>query len=152
LPHSTQRASAPLTDASEPSSTTAASRSLQRRKGHDQSARAQGGGQTAVTPEIKRVHRAHFEVYGVQKVWRQLGREGFSVARCTVARLMRANGIEGAVRGKPLRTTFPDKAAPCPRDHVNREFQTSAPSRLWVSEFSMFVWSHFPSRQAFRLA
>jgi hypothetical protein len=49
-------------------------------------------------------------------------------------------------------TTFSDKAAPCPRDHVNREFQAAAPNRLWVSDFSMFVWSHFPSRQAFRLA
>ena len=103
-------------------------------------------------PEIRRVHKAHFEVYGVQKVWRQLGREGFSAARCTVARLMRANGIEGAVRGKPLRTTFSDKAAPCPKDHVNRAFQASAPNRLWVSDFGVFVWSHFPSRQAFRLA
>jgi transposase InsO family protein len=103
-------------------------------------------------PEIRRVHKAHFEVYGAQKLWRQLGREGFSVARCTVARLMRANGIEGAVRGKPLRTTFSDKAAPCPRDHVNREFQASAPNRLWVSDFTRHVWSHFPSRQAFRLA
>jgi hypothetical protein len=81
-------------------------------------------------PEIRRVHKAHFEVYGVQKLWRQLGREGFSVARCTVARLMRVNGIAGAVRGKPLRTTFSDKAAPCPKDHVNREFQAAAPNRL----------------------
>ena len=103
-------------------------------------------------PDIKRVHTAHFEVYGVQKVWRQLGREGFSAARCTVARLMRANGIEGAVRGKPLRTTFSDKAAPFPRDHVNREFQAAAPNRLWVSDFTRHVWSHFPSRQAFCLA
>ena len=103
-------------------------------------------------PEIRRVHKEHFEVYGAQKVWRQLGREGFSVARCTVERLMRANGIEGAVRGKPLRTTFSDKAAPCPKDHVNREFQASAPNRLWVSDFNMFVWSHFPNRQACRLA
>jgi transposase InsO family protein len=87
-------------------------------------------------PEIKRVNKAHFEVYGAQKLWRQLGREGFSVARCTVARLIRANGIEGAVRGKPLRTTFSDKAAPCPRDHVNREFQAAAPNRLWVSDFT----------------
>jgi len=87
-------------------------------------------------PEVKRVHKVHFEVYGAQELWRQLGREGFSVARCTVARLMRANGMEGAVRGKPLRTTFSDKAAP---------------NRLWVSDFTDHVWSHFPSRQAFRL-
>ncbi|MCA3424515.1 MAG: IS3 family transposase [Roseomonas sp.] len=97
-------------------------------------------------PEIKRVHKAHFEVYGVQKLWRQLGREGFSVARGTVERLMRANGIERAVRGKPLRTTFSDKAAPCPKDHVNREFEAAAPNRLWVSDFNRHVWSHSPSR------
>lgn len=70
---------------------------------------------------------------------RQLGRECCSGARCTVARLMRANGIEGAVRGKPLRTTFSDKAALCPRDHVNRAFQASAPNRLWVSDFTRHV-------------
>ena len=97
-------------------------------------------------PEIKRVHKAHFEVRGAQKLWRQLGREGFSVARCTVARLMRANGIEGAVRGRPLRTTFSDKAAPCPRDHVNQEFQASVPNPLWVSDFIGHAWSYFPSR------
>ena len=90
------------------------------------------------------LHKAHFEVYGVQMVWRQLGREGFSVARCTVARLMRANGIEGAVRGKPLRTTFSDKGAPCPKDHVNREFQAAAPNRLWVSGFTcVSTWTGF---------
>ena len=66
-------------------------------------------------PEIRRVHKEHFEVYGAQKVWRQLGREGFSVARCTVERLMRANGIEGAVRGKPFRTTFSDKGGALPK-------------------------------------
>jgi transposase InsO family protein len=70
---------------------------------------------------------------------RRLGREGCSIARCTVARLMRANGIEGAVREKPLRTNFSDKAAPCPKDHVNREFQASAPKRLWVSDFTRHV-------------
>jgi hypothetical protein len=63
-------------------------------------------------PEIRRVHKAHFSVYGVQKLWRQLGREGFSVARCNVARPMRVNGIAAAVRGKPLRTTFSCKVAP----------------------------------------
>jgi transposase InsO family protein len=95
-------------------------------------------------PEIRRVYKAHFSVYGVQKLWRQLGREGFSVARCTVARLMRANGIAGAVRGKPLRTTFSEKAAPCPRDHVNRQFQASAPNRLWVSDFThVSTWTGF---------
>ncbi len=60
--------------------------------------------------------------------------------------------VHGAVRGKPLRTTFSDKAATCPRDHVNREFQASAPNRLWVSDFIRHVWPRFLSRQAFRLA
>ena len=72
--------------------------------------------------EIRRVFEENFRVYGVRKVWRQLRREGFSVARCTVARLMRDMGLRGAIRGKPLRTTISDKAAPCPLDHVNRQF------------------------------
>ena len=53
---------------------------------------------------------ANFAVYGVRKVWRQLGREGIAVARCTVARLMRQMGLRGVVRGKEARTTVPDKA------------------------------------------
>ena len=70
--------------------------------------------------EILRVFEANFRVYGVRKVWRQMQREGFDVARCTVARLMKAMGIQGIIRGKPVRTTTPDKAAPCPLDRVNR--------------------------------
>ena len=66
---------------------------------------------------------ANFRVYGVRNVWRQLQREGFDVARCTVARLIRAMGLEGIIRGKPVRTTMSDKAAPCPLDHVNRQFR-----------------------------
>src|SRR4051794_13072858 len=77
--------------------------------------------------EIRRVFEANFCVYGVRKVWRQLGREGIRVARCTVARLMRAMGLQGAVRSKPVRTTISDKAAPCPLDRVNRQFQAPRP-------------------------
>ena len=84
-------------------------------------------------PEIARVFAENFEVYGVRKVWRQLGREGFSVARCTVARLMGEMGLQGVIRGKPVRTTISDKAAPCPLDHVNRQFHAPAPNMLWVS-------------------
>ena len=62
--------------------------------------------------EIRRVWAENFGVYGVRKVWRQLGREGIAVARCTVARLMRQMGLQGVVRGKPVRTTIGDKAAP----------------------------------------
>jgi transposase InsO family protein len=94
--------------------------------------------------EIRRVYEANFCVYGVRKVWRQLGREGTAVARCTVARLMRAMGLQGAVRGKPVRTTISDKAAPCPLDRVNRQFQAPRPNVLWVSDFTyVATWSGF---------
>lgn len=77
------------------------------------------------------------------KVWRQLQREGFDVARCTVARLMRAMGLEGIIRGKPICTTVSDKAAPC-LDHVNRQFRAPALNRLWVSDFTyVATWTGF---------
>jgi transposase InsO family protein len=95
-------------------------------------------------PEIKRVFKANYEVYGVRKVWRQLQREGFDVARCTVARLMRGLGLQGIIRGKPVRTTTSNKAAPCPLDHVNRQFHAPAPNRLWVSDFTyVATWKGF---------
>src|SRR5271163_5365906 len=86
--------------------------------------------------EIRRVFEENFRVYGVRKVWRQLRREGFSTARCTVARLMRDMALRGAIRGKPLRTTIRDKAVPCPLDHVNRQFRVPRPNMLWVSDFT----------------
>ena len=65
------------------------------------------GGTMFCGDEIRRVFEANFGVYGVRKVWRQLGREGNDVARCTVARLMRQMGLHGVVRGKEARTTVP---------------------------------------------
>ena len=95
-------------------------------------------------PEIRRVFEENWRVYGVRKVWRQLGREGISVARCTVARLMKEMGLQGAIRGKPHRTTVPDKAQPCPLDRVNRQFRVPAPDRLWVSDFTyVATWAGF---------
>jgi putative transposase len=76
----------------------------------------------ALKIEVRRVFEENFRVYGVRKVWRQLKREGFDVARCTVARLMRAMGLQGVIRGKSVKTTNSDKAAPYPMDHVNRQF------------------------------
>ena len=90
----------------------------------------------ALKPEIMRVFTKNFEVYGVRKVWRQIKREGCNVARCTVERLMKEMGLQGVIRGKPLRTTFSNKAAPCPLDHVNRQFHAPAPNRLGVSDFT----------------
>ncbi len=63
---------------------------------------------TELKTQISRVHADNFGVYGVRKVWRQLHREGISVARCTVARLIRDLGLEGARRGKKIRTTIRD--------------------------------------------
>jgi len=95
-------------------------------------------------PEIARVFAENFEVYGVRKVWRQLQRENFDVARCTVERLMRGMGLQGVIRGKPVRTTISDKAAPCPLDHVNRQFHALRPNALWVSDFTyVSTWTGF---------
>ncbi len=94
--------------------------------------------------EIQRVFEENLCVYGVRKVWRQLRREGFPVARCTVARLMHDMGLAGVIRGKPVRTTVSDKAAPCPLDRVNRQFRAPAPNMLWVSDFTyVSTWSGF---------
>jgi transposase InsO family protein len=94
--------------------------------------------------EIQRVWEENFQVYGVRKVWRQLRREGIAVARCTVARLMRAMGLRGVVRGKAVRTTVSDKAAPCPLDRVNRDCKAPRPNVLWVADFTyVATWSGF---------
>ena len=95
-------------------------------------------------PEIQRVFEANFQVYGVRKVWRQMRREGFNVARCTIERLMKQMGLEGAIRGKKVRTTVPDTAQPCPLDKVNRQFRVPAPDMLWVSDFTyVATWQGF---------
>ena len=87
---------------------------------------------------------ANYRVYGVRNVWRQLQREGFEVARCTVIRLIRAIGLASVIRGKPVRTTVSDRSAPCPRDQVNRQFGAPAPDMLWVSDFTyVAIWAGF---------
>ena len=86
--------------------------------------------------DIQRVWHANWQVYGADKVWLQMNREGIRVARCTVERLMRTMGLQGARRGKTMRTTTPDTSVPCPLDHVNRLFKASRPNELWVSDFT----------------
>jgi transposase InsO family protein len=85
---------------------------------------------------IERVWLANWQVYGADKVWRQMNREGIAVARCTVERLMRQLGLQGARRGKKVRTTISDSKAPCPLDRVNRVFKAERPNQLWVSDFT----------------
>lgn len=93
---------------------------------------------------IRQVYAANFGVYGARKVWRQLGREGIAVARCTVERLMRAMGLRGVVRGREMRTTVSNPATPCPLDKVNRQFRASAPNVLWLSDFTyVATWQGF---------
>jgi transposase InsO family protein len=94
--------------------------------------------------QIRRVFEENFGVYGVRKVWRQLGREGIKVARCTVARLMHEMGLQGVARGRTKRTTISDKAAPCPLDRVNRDFKAKRPNALWVADFTyVATWAGF---------
>ena len=105
-----------------------------RREPHRRSARARRD--ESLVPQIERVWQANMQVYGADKVWRQLRREGTTVARCTVERLMRRLGLRGVMRGKVVRTTISDSKAPCPLDRVNRQFKADRPNQLWVSDFT----------------
>ena len=97
-----------------------------------------------LVPEIRRVFEENFGVYGARKVWRQLGREDFAVARCTVERLMRSLGLQGAVRGRKCRTTIADDSTERPLDRVNRQFRASRPNQLWVADFTyVATWAGF---------
>jgi putative transposase len=92
--------------------------------------------------EIRRVWDEHRQVYGADKVWAQLNREGVAVARCTVERLMRKLGLRGVVRGKSrMRTTIGDNASDRPLDLVARQFRAPAPNRLWVADLT-YVKTH----------
>lgn len=94
--------------------------------------------------EIQRVWDANFQVYGARKVWHQLRREGFTLARCTVERLMRSMGLQGAVRGKVKRTTIPSKEKRDPFDLVQRNFTATRPNQLWVADFTyVATWAGF---------
>jgi len=94
--------------------------------------------------EIRRAYEASRRRYGPRKVWRALRREGISVARCTVERLMRQEGLRGVVRGKRVFTTLPDESAPRPDDLVERDFSAEAPNRLWVADLTYVrTWAGF---------
>ena len=91
---------------------------------------------------IRRVHERSDGSYGAEKVWRQLRREGVEVARCSVERLMRTDGLEGVRRARKRRTTIPGDQAQRPSDLVDRDFSAEAPNRLWVSDFTyVMTWS-----------
>jgi putative transposase len=89
-----------------------------------------------LVPHIQRIWQNNLQVYGADKVWRQMNREGLPVARCTVERLMRLHELRGVTRGKVVRTTVGSAAAPCPLDRVNRQFKADRPNPLWLSDFT----------------
>ena len=93
---------------------------------------------------IARVHRDNFSVYGIEKVWRQLNREGIKVGRDRVARLMDDMDLSGVVRGKRKRTTVPAEVSARPGDLVERNFTAAAPNQLWVADITyVSTWSGF---------
>jgi transposase InsO family protein len=98
----------------------------------------------ALKPEIERVWEENFRVYGADKVWKQLNREAVRVARCTVERLMKALGLQGATRGAKTKTTIPAELADRPADRVNRTFTVSRPNALWVADLTyVATWRGF---------
>ena len=95
-------------------------------------------------PAIRQVWDSNFRVYGARKVWRQMRRQGIDVARCTVERLMRGEGLQGVRRGRRVRTTVPDDAAARPADLVHRKFTADRPNQLWVADLTyVSTWEGF---------
>lgn len=98
----------------------------------------------ALRLDIERVWNENRRVYGVRKVWRQLQREDITVARCTVARLMRSLGLQGVTRGKRIKTTWPAERPACPADLVKRDFTAPRPNALWVADLTyVATWQGF---------
>ena len=97
-----------------------------------------------LSEEISRVWRENFGVYGAVKVWKQLGREDIEAARCSVERLMRKLGLQGAIRGKKFKTTVTDDSLARPVDLVDRDFNATRPNQLWVADFTyVATWGGF---------
>jgi putative transposase len=98
----------------------------------------------ALRPELQRVWAATRGRYGARKAWKQLRREGRVVARCTVARVFKAMGLRGVVRGRRVTTTVPEPAAHRPQDLVQRNFTATRPNALWVSDLTYVpTWRGF---------
>ena len=94
-------------------------------------------------PEICRVFKQNYQVYGRRKLWRQLNREGIKIGRDQTVRLMKQAGIAGVMRGREVRTTKPDYQASRPPDLVDRDFNADRPNRVWVTDFtSVRAWKH----------
>lgn len=115
-----------------------------RRQAAPERAPARAKREAVLRPAIVRCWQDHQRVYGAKKVWKQLNREGVRVARCTVARLMKAAGLRGVVRGRRVRTTVAEPALERPRDLVQRAFRAERPNQLWVADFTyVATWRGF---------
>lgn len=90
----------------------------------------------AAMVEIHRVWTTNYECYGARRIYKQLRREGHTIARCTVERLMPCLGIRGVIRGKKQFTTVADKTAPRAPDLVDRQFAASRPNELWLADIT----------------
>ena len=92
--------------------------------------------------EIRTVHADNLGVYGARKVHAELRRKGIGVARCTVERLMKADGLQGITRSKTRKTTHSEGAeTPQPADRVERQFSAAAPNALWVADLT-YIRTH----------
>jgi putative transposase len=92
--------------------------------------------------EIRTVHADNLGVYGARKVHAELRRKGIGVARCTVERLMKADGLQGITRSKTRKTTHSEGAeTPQPADRVERQFTAAAPNALWVADLT-YIRTH----------
>ena len=96
----------------------------------------------ALVEDIKVAHKANLGVYGARKIHAELNREGIRVARCTVERLMRDEGLRGIPREKTRKTTIGDGAeTERPEDLVERKFVATGPNQLWVADLT-YVRTH----------
>lgn len=89
-----------------------------------------------LTPRLRELWEANYRAYGARKLWKAARRDGLEIGRDQVARLMRQAGIEGVRRGRRVRTTCPDTAAPRHPDLVKRNFTATAPNDLWVTDLT----------------
>ncbi|MBU71012.1 MULTISPECIES: IS3 family transposase [Spongiibacter] len=114
------------------------------KRNHPQRRSSRAKRDDALCSEVKRVWEENFQVYGAHKVWKQLNREDIEVARCTVERLMKRLGLEGARRGKGCKTTIADTGADRPADLVQRQFVADRPNQLWVADITyVATWRGF---------
>jgi putative transposase len=115
----------------------------QQRRAHPEKCSRREKRDAQISREIKRIYEVNYCVYGARKVWRQLLREGFHVARCTVERLMKMMGLRGVLHGKVIRTTLSRKTAAA-ADRVRRQFVAERPNQLWCADFTcVSTWQGF---------